>query len=146
MYEEWKDRLFYFDTGDQFQGGLEAYISQGNIIMDFLYELRVNNSLIGNHEFDYGFEYLNKYMNYSNFSWVIDNIKNITSGKDIIFPKQKIITMIEIEGIKIGIIGLITVETPSSTNTEIPDLLFEEYLNIINSESKILKKMEQMLL
>ena len=140
MYEEWKERLLYFDTGDQFQGGLEAYISQGNIIMDFLNELRVNNSVIGNHEFDYGFDFLNQYMNSSKFNWIIDNIKNITSGEDIVFPKQKITTMIEIEGIKIGIIGLITLETPSATNTEMPDLLFEEYLNIINSESQTLKK------
>ncbi len=35
MSEEWKDRLLYFDTGDQFQGGIEGYISQGKIIMTF---------------------------------------------------------------------------------------------------------------
>ena len=54
--------------------------------------------------------------------------------------------IIEVEGIKIGIIGLITVETPPSTKTEIKDLEFEEYLKIINKESDDLKKKEQMLL
>ena len=48
--------------------------------------------------------------------------------------------MIEIEGIKIGIIGLITVETPSSTNIELTDLEFDEYEKIINEESSKLKK------
>ena len=53
LYEEWKNRLLFFDTGDQFQGGVEGYISQGGIIMDFFNELKMRNSVIGNHEFDY---------------------------------------------------------------------------------------------
>ena len=140
IYEEWKERLLYFDTGDQFQGGIEGYISQGNIMMDFFKELEMDNSVIGNHEFDYGFTFLNNYMNSSDFSWIIDNVKNTTSKKYITFPNQKRSTIIEVEGIKIGIIGLITVETPSSTKTEIKDLEFEEYLTIINRESGYLKK------
>ena len=140
MYEEWKNRLLYFDTGDQFQGGIEGFISQGNIIMDFFHELKINNSVIGNHEFDYGFDFLNKYMNTSKFNWIIDNIKNTTSGQYITFPNQQKTTIIEIEGIKIGIIGLVTVETPEVSNTKITDLKFEDYLKIINDESKLLKE------
>ena len=41
MSNEWKDRLLYFDTGDQFQGGIEGYISKGRIMMDFYTELEV---------------------------------------------------------------------------------------------------------
>ena len=45
--------------------------------------------------------------------------------------------IIEIEGIKLGLIGLTTVETPSSSNIVINDLLFEK---IIREESDQLKK------
>ena len=41
MSNEWKNRLLYFDTGDQFQGGIEGYISKGRIMMDFYTELEV---------------------------------------------------------------------------------------------------------
>ena len=140
MHEEWNNRLLYFDTGDQFQGGIEGYISQGDIIMDFFHELNMNNSVIGNHEFDYGIDFLKKYMNSSKFNWVLDNIKNTTTGKYITFPNQKRTTIIEIEGIKIGIIGLITVTTPTETNIKLMDLSFEQYLQIINDESEKLKK------
>ena len=58
MSEEWKDRLLYFDTGDQFQGGIEGYISKGRIMMDFFNELKVKKSVIGNHDFDYGFDFM----------------------------------------------------------------------------------------
>ena len=140
MSEEWKDRLLYFDTGDQFQGGIEGYISQGKIIMDFFNELEVRKSVIGNHEFDYGFDFLKRYMNLSNFDWIIDNVKNTTTGQYITFPHQQKSAMITIEGYKLGLIGLISVETPTSTVTEITDLEFEEYVKIINEESSKLKK------
>ena len=139
MSKIWGNRLLYFDSGDQFQGGIEGYISRGKIIMDYFNEIGVQKSVIGNHEFDYGMEFLKKYMNLSKFDWIIDNIKNKTSGQYITFPHQKKSTIIEIEGIKIGIIGLATVETPSSTKTRIPDLEFEDYKKIIEDESAKLK-------
>ena len=139
MYEKWGDRLLYFDTGDQFQGGIEGYISQGQIMMDFFNELEVEKSVIGNHEFDYGVKFLKKYMNMSNFKWILDNVRNTTSGKYITFPNQQKSTIIEIGEIKLGLIGITTVETPYSTNIALPDLKFEEYKKIIEEESKKLK-------
>jgi 2',3'-cyclic-nucleotide 2'-phosphodiesterase/3'-nucleotidase len=140
MSQQWNNRLLYFDSGDQFQGGIESYISDGKIITDFLNKLKVNKAVIGNHEFDYGIPFLKNYMNFSNFDWIIDNIKNVTSNKKIFFPNQKITSMIEIEGYKIGIIGLSTIETSFTTVTDVSDIKFEEYLKIINNESEQLKK------
>ena len=140
MSETWGDRLLYFDTGDQFQGGIEGYISQGQIMMDFFNELEVEKSVIGNHEFDYGVKFLKKYMNMSKFDWIIDNIRNTTSGQYITFPNQKKSTIAEIGGIKLGLIGLTTVETPYTTNVALPDLKFEDYKKIIEEESPKLKK------
>ncbi len=79
-------------------------------------------------------------MNLSNFDWIIDNVKNTTTGQYITFPHQQKSAMITIEGYKLGLIGLISVETPTSTVTEITDLEFEEYVKIINEESSKLKK------
>ena len=144
LEKEWGEKLVYFDTGDQFQGGLEAYISNGEIIMDFFNYLEVEKSVLGNHEFDYGFPYLRTYMNKSNFTWVIDNIKNLTTGSYITFPKQKKSLIIEVGEkdfkVKLGIIGLTTQETPASSNTKMEDLLFDDYVKIINEESRKLKR------
>ena len=139
MKEEWGDRLLYFDTGDQFQGGLEANISNGTIMMDFFNSLNVTKSVLGNHEFDPGIDFLKDYMNKSNFDWVIDNIKNVTTGKYITFPHQNKSLVIEVAGIKLGIIGLTTKETPASSNTNLSDLFFDDYIKIINEESKKLR-------
>ena len=140
MSKYWKNRLLYFDTGDEFQGGFEGYISKGKIIMDFLNELNVNKAVIGNHEFDYGIPFMKYYMNLSNFEWVIDNIKNKTSNEYITFPNQEKTSLIDIEGYKIGIIGLSTNETLFTTKTNVNDLKYEEYVNTINIESEKLRK------
>ena len=135
MSKEWGDRLLFFDTGDQFQGGIEGYISQGQIMLDFYKELKLNSAVIGNHEFDYGIDFLKEYMNKSDFDWVVDNIRNRTSGQYLVFPNQKKTKMVEIDGYKIGIIGLTTVDTPTSTNIPLTDLEFKNYYKIINEES-----------
>ena len=140
MSEKWNERLLYFDTGDQFQGGIEGYISKGQIMMDFFNEFEVEKSVFGNHEFDFGLDFLQNYMSLSKFDWVIDNVKNKTSGKYITFPNQKKSLIMEVSGIKLGIIGLITQETPTSTNIKLTDLEFEDYIKIITEESNKLKK------
>ena len=145
MLEKWNDRFLYFDTGDQFQGGIEGYISKGEIIMDFLNKMNVKKSVVGNHEFDYDIPFLKEYMEKANFDWIIDNIKNKTSGSHITFPKQKKSMIIYVDDVKdnykfkLGIIGLATQETIASTSTKIDDLLFEDYIKTINEQSKYLK-------
>ena len=146
MAKEWGDRLLYFDAGDQFQGGLEGSftIDDNNIMMDFFNALKVNKSVLGNHEFDFGLDFLNKYMGKAKFDWIIDNIKNKTSGKYVTFNNQKKSMIINVTDgdmtIRLGIIGLATKETPASTNTHIEDLIFEDYAKIVNEESKKLKE------
>ena len=147
MKEEWKDRLLYFDAGDQFQGGLEGSfnISNSNIMMDYFNALNINKSVIGNHEFDFGLDFLGRYMGSSKFGWIIDNVKNKTTGSYRTFNNQNQSMLIEIgEGnftVKIGIIGLATKETPASTNTHIEELNFEDYVKTVNDHSKKLKEM-----
>ena len=138
--KEWKDRFLFFDSGDQFQGGIEGYISKGKIMMDFFNQMKMKFATIGNHEFDYGIEFMKYYMNLSNFNWVLDNVKNITTNNYTTFPNQKKSQIIDIEGYKLGIIGLSTLETPFSTTTDISDLKFEEYERVIKTESIRLKE------
>lgn len=56
--------VIYLDAGDQFQGGIESskLISSGKIMNDFFGLLKVNASAIGNHEFDFGPQFLFPFM------------------------------------------------------------------------------------
>ena len=140
MSKEWKDRLLYFDAGDQFQGGIEGFISKGKIMMDFFNKMNMKYATVGNHEYDFGIDFMKSYMSSSKFDWVLDNVKNLTSNSYISFPNQKKSQIIDIEGYKLGIIGLSTLETSYTTTTVISDLKYEEYERIIKSESMRLKE------
>ena len=140
MSQEWKDRLLFFDSGDQFQGGIEGYISKGKIMLDFFDKMKMKYGTIGNHEYDYGVEFLKSYMNSAKFDWILDNVKNLTTNNYTSFPHQKKSQIIEIERYKLGIIGLSTIETSYTTTTNISDLKYEEYERVVKSESIRLKE------
>ena len=140
MKKEWKDRFLYFDSGDQFQGGIEGSISKGKVIMDFFNKMGIKYATIGNHEYDYGIEFMKYYMNLSKFNWVLDNVKNTTTNDYINFPNQNKSQIIDIEGYKLGIIGLSTIETVFTTSTDLRDLKYEAYERIIKKESIKLKE------
>lgn len=57
--------MLYLDGGDQFQGGIESsmHVSKGQIMNDFYNTIGVDGSAIGNHEFDFGPDFLNSYWN-----------------------------------------------------------------------------------
>jgi 5'-nucleotidase/UDP-sugar diphosphatase len=56
--------MLYLDAGDEFQGGLEAskVISSGEIISDYFNHMGNDGSAVGNHEFDFGPEFLDYYI------------------------------------------------------------------------------------
>ena len=140
LKEEWGNRLLYIDSGDQFQGGIEGYISKGQIMMDFFKTCNIEFSTIGNHEFDYGVDFLNDYLNSSNFEWLVANMKNTTTNSYHCYPRQNLTKIYELEdGIKIGIIGIATKETKYTTATNISDLEFDGYAEIINENAKKMK-------
>lgn len=140
LRKQWGEQFLYFDSGDHFQGGLESSLSKGKVILDTFNKLKVQKSAMGNHEFDYGNDFLYDYMNNSNFEWLVANIKNKTTNSYYTFPKQNRTSIIEMEnGIKIGLIGLSTIETPSTTEGDVKDLEFEYYADIVIKESENLR-------
>ena len=74
------NRVLYFDGGDQFQGGLESKLSNGTIITEFFNIMGLNASTFGNHEFDYGKDYLLNILKLSNFNYLSCNVLNKTDN------------------------------------------------------------------
>ena len=137
---EFGERSMYLDAGDQFQGGLESRISNGSIITDFYNIMGLNSSTLGNHEFDFGLEYLKKRSNESKFEYVIGNILD-GEGKNVFLPNNQVTyKTYQIGKIKAGVIGLITTATKSTSGSkDIKDFDFLDYRNVIKKYSKKLR-------
>lgn len=107
----------YLDAGDQFQGGIESskLISSGKIMNDFFGLSEVQGSAIGNHEFDFGPTFLFPFMSAKDAPNIAANLRSETGVRDFL-PKQVSSQIYAFaSGVKIGVIGLATTETPSTT-------------------------------
>lgn len=142
--KDFGERSMYLDAGDQFQGGLETRISNGSIMTEFYNIMDLNSSTLGNHEFDFGLNYLKKRSNESKFEYVIGNILD-PQGKDVFLPKNQVTyKTYQIGKIKAGVIGLVTTATKqTSGQKDIKDFEFLDYRNVIKTYSDKLKEEEK---
>ena len=61
--DQYPNHTLILDAGDQFQGGIQSspLISHGKIMNDFYDAIGLQGQAIGNHEFDFGPDFLNPY-------------------------------------------------------------------------------------
>lgn len=93
---------FLFDAGDMFTGML-SNVSEGEILMEMMMSMKYDAMGIGNHEFDYGSKNFINQMNRVSFPVLGDNI--FYKGTNI--PYSRPYTIIEKNGIRLGVIGII---------------------------------------
>ena len=140
LREEWGNRFIWLDSGDQFQGGLESKISYGDIMTDFFNIMEINASTIGNHEWDFKIDFLINRTSKAKFKYICSNIKNITTNNNIFLPNQISTSILNVDKIKIGIIGLTTITTKITNKKNVKDVEFLPYVNVIKEKSSELKK------
>ncbi len=92
-------------SGDMWQGSAESNLTKGNIITEWMNELDFAAMTLGNHEYDWGEEYIEKNLELSEFPFLAINVyERATNARaDYCAPS----VMVERGGIKIGIIGAI---------------------------------------
>ena len=108
------------DVGDHIQGGSIGAISNGEAIIKLMNKIEFNVSILGNHEFDYGIEQLQKLRKNISSNYICSNFC-YNKNKSTIFDPYKIIKA----GNKtIGFIGVLT-----------PLTLTKTYLSTIKDEN-----------
>lgn len=97
-----EQRVFLFDTGDMFTGQLST-LTRGEALMEMMIGMRYDAMAIGNHEFDYGSENFEKQMYRVPFPVLGANI--FYKGTNIRYSRPW--TIIEKDGVRLGVIGII---------------------------------------
>ena len=117
------------DGGDLFQGTLMSNVTEGAVVIDAFNLLGYDAAAIGNHEFDYGpvgavsaaqigmdaFGALRARIVQAKFPLLSTNIYEASSGLRPAWLPGDGTTIIERKGVKIGILGLTTPQTPTTT-------------------------------
>lgn len=98
------------DAGDIFQGTPVGTLTKGEAIIHAMNMLGYDALGIGNHEYDEGVENLRRLSKIANFPFLSANTIDAKTGKTADYVKPYVIK--EVQGLKVAIIGLTTVDTP----------------------------------
>ncbi len=92
-------------SGDTWQGSSESNLTYGNLMTDWMNRLGFVSMTLGNHEFDWGEEYIEANAELADFPFLAINIYDRDTDQRVDYCDASV--MIQRQGIQIGIIGAI---------------------------------------
>ena len=134
------DHAIILSSGDMWQGSSESNLTNGNIITDWMNELDFVSMTVGNHEYDWGAEYIIKNAEIAEFPILAINIYDRTTNKRVEYCESSV--MIERDGVKIGIIGAVGDCYSSISAGMVEDVYFKtgsELTALVKAESNRLR-------
>jgi len=126
--------------GDSWTGPAISTWFNGQGMLEVMNAMGYAASAVGNHEFDFGLDSFQNRLSQANFPYLSANIQ----GKEDTFLPSRLgiqpYTMIERNGLKLGIIGLTTTSTPFTTHpANIRDFEFTEYESALREGVSVLR-------
>ena len=100
-------------AGDNYQGSAMSNLMYGEPVSAVFKEMGIELSAVGNHEFDWGINRINKWAEDGEFTFVCTNIYDKSTNQPVDWAEP--FAIIEREGIKVGFVGLATPETAYKT-------------------------------
>jgi 2',3'-cyclic-nucleotide 2'-phosphodiesterase (5'-nucleotidase family) len=126
------------DAGDLFQGTLASNLSFGRPVVEYYNRMGYAASALGNHEFDWGTDSLRARMRQAKFGILGANVR-YTDGRDVRWVRND--TIVKRGATRIGIIGVSTVSTPTTTRAaNVVGLRFDDPAPIVDSIGTALRK------
>ena len=113
-YQQQGYDVLLMDAGDYLQGSSFASFTQGESVVEVMNAAGYDVAALGNHEFDYGSDVLEKRISEMNFPAVAANITVDATGEPFI-QQNAVFTLSD--GTKVGVFGL---DTPSTATTSVP--------------------------
>jgi 2',3'-cyclic-nucleotide 2'-phosphodiesterase (5'-nucleotidase family) len=131
----------FVSAGDMWQGSAESNLTNGNIITDWMNELGFSAMAIGNHEYDWGGEFIADNEELAEFPLLAINVYDRKTNKLAEYCKSSV--LVEGHGAEIGIIGAIGDCYSSIAVDKCDDVYFKvgaQLTELVKKESERLKK------
>jgi 5'-nucleotidase/UDP-sugar diphosphatase len=109
--------------GDEVSPHALSPLSQWRVPIRSLNVLDPDAEVVGNHDLDYGFDGVQNFSQASEFPWLMANIVDEQTGEPI--PGTKPYTVVERDGVKVGIIGLADQAIKSKTAVDFDEEGYE---------------------
>jgi 5'-nucleotidase len=117
------------DSGDTFQGGIESDLSEGGLVVDAYNAMGYTSETIGNHDFDFGSVdspsarqlpgdlrgALKARASQARYPFLAANLIDEATGAPIAWPNVRPSVLVDAAGVKVGIVGVTTIDAMEST-------------------------------
>ncbi|MDD3363719.1 MAG: 5'-nucleotidase C-terminal domain-containing protein [Syntrophomonas sp.] len=104
-------------AGDMSQGSIDSNLLYGKTVIKAMNEIGFDAMAVGNHEFDWGLDCLRDQASWAEFPILTANITDKKTGHNLEGTKPWII--VERKGVKIGIIGVTTIEAVDKVSPKV---------------------------
>ncbi len=99
------ENVILLSSGDMWQGSSESNLTRGNIITEWMNDLDFASMTLGNHEYDWGEELVEENAELAEFPFLAINVFDRETNARVDYCQAS--TVVECDGIQIGIIGAI---------------------------------------
>ena len=129
-------------AGDLYQGTAISNLTTGKPVTAMVKDMGLEASAIGNHEFDWGADNINTWANEGGFQFLAANIVKKGTEEKVSYAQPY--KVVERNGVKIGLIGISTPETATSTLAEnVKDVDFLDPVKTVAKWNKVLRETEK---
>jgi 2',3'-cyclic-nucleotide 2'-phosphodiesterase (5'-nucleotidase family) len=126
------------DGGDMFQGTPASNLVFGRSVVAIYDALGYTAAALGNHEFDWGQDTLRARMRDARYAILAANVQ-YADGRDVPWIRDD--TLVDAGGVRVGIIGVATVETPRVTLAiHVRDLRFVDPVPVVMQRARSLRE------
>lgn len=129
------------DNGDTVQGTIlsddlyNARLELKNPVIDVMNFMKYDSMTLGNHEFNFGLELVDKIIEEAEFPILAGNATYKEDGSYLVEPY----TVVEVAGVKVGIVGLTNPNIPKWDGPKVTNLDFE---GLAGSAEKVVKELK----
>ncbi len=127
-------------SGDMWQGSPESNLTKGQLITEWMNEMDFVSMTMGNHEYDWGLNYIESNAELAEFPFLAINIYDKATNKRVDYCQPSV--MVERAGANIGIIGAIGDCLSSISGEYNKDLVFKtgsQLTNLVKAEANRLR-------
>lgn len=110
-------------SGDIWQGAPESNLTKGRILTEWMNDLGFTAMTLGNHEYDWGEEYIEANAELADFPFLAINVYDSTTDQLVEYCQPSV--MVQQNGVKIGIIGAIGDCYSSISADKVEDVYFK---------------------
>lgn len=136
-----EDHVLVLSSGDMWQGSSESNLTKGHIITEWMNDIDVVSMTLGNHEYDWGEEFIEENAALAEFPFLAINVYDSDTNQRAEYCQPSV--MVQRGGAIIGIIGAIG-DCYSSISGEVSDGFYfktgSELTNLVKAEAQRLRQ------